>query len=57
MAIDLGALALQIGGDFTVNDNKKQQEQLEERFKELQDNKQLYRALATARYSKDMERY
>lgn len=57
MALNIFDTALHVGGQLTDWDSKKQQEQLEERFKELQDNKQLYRALATTRYSKDLERY
>ena len=57
MALNIFDTALNVGGDLVDWDSKKQQDQLEERFKELQDNKQLYRALATTRYSKDLERY
>ena len=57
MALNFLDTALNVGGDLVDWDSKKQQDQLEERFKELQDNKQLYRALQTTRYSKDLERY
>ena len=57
MALNWLDTALSVGADAVDWNEKKQQEQLEIRFKELQDNKQLYRALATTRYSKDLEKY
>ena len=57
MALNWLDTALSVGADAVDWNEKKQQEQLEIRFKELQDNKELYRALATTRYSKDLEKY
>ena len=49
--------ALEVGGATADWDAEKRNEQLETRFKELADNKELYRALATTRYSKDLDKY
>ena len=49
--------ALEVGGASADWNAEKRNEQLETRFKELADNKELYRALATTRYSKDLDKY
>ena len=57
MALNWGDVALNFTAGAIDKNEQIRKENLEERFKELQDNKQLYRALATTRYSKDLEKY
>ena len=57
MALNWGDVALNLTAGAIEKDEVYRKEQLEQRFKELQDNKELYRALATTRYSKDLDKY
>ena len=57
MALNFGDVALNLAAGAIEKDEKYRQEALEQRYKELADNKELYRALATTRYSKDLEKY
>ena len=56
MALNFGDVALNLAAGAIDKDEKYRQEALEQRYKELADNKQLYRALATTRYSKDLDK-
>ena len=57
MALNFGDVALNLAAGAIDKDEKYRQEALEQRYKELADNKELYRALATTRYSKDLDKY
>ena len=57
MALNFGDVALNLAAGAIDKDEKYRQDALEQRYKELADNKELYRALATTRYSKDLEKY
>ena len=57
MALNWGDVALNLTAGAIEKDEVYRKEALEQRFKDLQDNKQLYRALATTRYSKDLDKY
>lgn len=57
MALNWGDVALNFTAGAIEKSEAKRKEDLEQRFQELQDNKELYRALATTRYSKDLEKY
>ena len=57
MGLNFGDVALNLAAGAIDKDEKYRQEALEQRYKELADNKELYRALATTRYSKDLEKY
>lgn len=57
MALNWGDVALNFTAGAIDKNEEIRKENLEQRFKELQDNKELYRALATTRYSKDLEKY
>ena len=57
MALNWGDVALNLTAGAIEKDEVYRKEALEQRFKDLQDNKELYRALATTRYSKDLDKY
>ena len=57
MGLNFGDVALNLAAGAIDKDEKYRQEALEQRYKELADNKELYRALATTRYSKDLDKY
>ena len=57
MALNWGDVALNLTAGAIEKSEVKRKEDLEQRFKELQDNKEIYRALATTRYSKDLDKY
>ena len=57
MALNWGDVALNFTAGAIDKNEQIRKENLEQRFKELQDNKELYRALATTRYSKDLDKY
>jgi len=57
MGLNWGDVALNFTAGAIDKNEQIRKENLEQRFKELQDNKELYRALATTRYSKDLEKY
>ena len=57
MGLNFGDIALNLAAGAIDKDEKYRQDALEQRYKELADNKELYRALATTRYSKDLEKY
>jgi len=57
MALNWGDVALNFTAGAIDKSEQYRKEELEQRFKELADNKQLYRALATTRYSKDLDKY
>ena len=57
MGLNFGDVALNLAAGAIDKDEKYRQDALEQRYKELADNKELYRALATTRYSKDLEKY
>ena len=57
MALNWGDVALNFTAGAIDKSEQYRKEELEQRVKELQDNKELYRALATTRYSKDLDKY
>ena len=57
MGLNWGDVALNLTAGAIEKSEVKRKEDLEQRFKELQDNKEIYRALATTRYSKDLDKY
>ena len=57
MGLNFGDVALNLAAGAIDKDEKYRQDALEQRYKELADNKELYRALATTRYSKDLDKY
>ena len=57
MALNWGDVALNLTAGAIEKDEVYRKEALENRFKELADNKELYRSLAVTRYSKDLDRY
>ena len=57
MALNWGDVALNLTAGAIEKSEVKRKEDLAQRFKELQANKEIYRALATTRYSKDLDKY